>query len=350
MKKRMEWLDAMRGFTMILVVAYHVAQMGFGQGEKISASLPFLVMFRMPLFFFVSGFLAYKSGWIWTAASFCRLTLKKMRVQLLPTLVFLCIFIIFKGRHSFGDSLLNCLSSPYKGGYWFTWVLLLMFLIYYAVAALQQRLGIRRNALIFLAFSLSIFACLTLYMPKVFGYWWKADWMNYTSFVQVMRYMQFFLLGNIVRRYWSKAEALMSSQWFFPSVLFVAVASCAEYFRWHSLSGAWINLPKNLSTDSLLMLVVMFFRHYAHWFTKEKHIGTALQYIGTRTLDIYLLHFLFLPKLPMVGEWLNLYHPNFVIDITLSVSVALLVIAFCLLTSNIIRISPLLRKYLFGRE
>ena len=62
MKQRLEWLDAMRGFTMILVVAYHVAQSGFMESEKISASLPFLVLFRMPLFFFVSGFLAYGFG------------------------------------------------------------------------------------------------------------------------------------------------------------------------------------------------------------------------------------------------------------------------------------------------
>ena len=33
-KERMEWLDAMRGFTMILVVAYHVAQIGFDQSIK----------------------------------------------------------------------------------------------------------------------------------------------------------------------------------------------------------------------------------------------------------------------------------------------------------------------------
>ena len=31
---RIEWLDAMRGFTMILVVAYHVAQFGFVENEK----------------------------------------------------------------------------------------------------------------------------------------------------------------------------------------------------------------------------------------------------------------------------------------------------------------------------
>ena len=30
-KPRLEWLDALRGFTMILVVANHVAGLGFGE-------------------------------------------------------------------------------------------------------------------------------------------------------------------------------------------------------------------------------------------------------------------------------------------------------------------------------
>ena len=58
-KPRLEWLDALRGFTMILVVAYHTVE-GFGLEVKASSSMRFLILFRMPLFFFVSGFLAYK--------------------------------------------------------------------------------------------------------------------------------------------------------------------------------------------------------------------------------------------------------------------------------------------------
>lgn len=347
-KVRLEWIDAMRGFTMMLVVAYHVAQIGFGENEKTSVSLPFLVMFRMPLFFFVSGFLAWKSRWVWTALNFCQMSLKKIRVQLVPTLVFMTVFIVFKGRHTFMESLENMMSSPYKGGYWFTWVLLLMLLIYYVIAFLEQKLHLK-HWLIMGFFLLAVFANLTLYMPHTFGNWWKAEWMNVSSLVQVMRYMQFFLLGNIVHRFWKESEGLMRSVWFFPTVLTVAIVSCAEFFRWHSLSGQWINLPKMAATYSLLMLVIMFFHHYEHWFVKTTKVGTVLQYIGTRTLDIYLLHFLFIPKLPMVGKWLNANQPNFVVDVVCSLSVAGVVVCFCLLVSNILRVSPLLRKYLFGR-
>jgi hypothetical protein len=50
-----------------------------------------------------------------------------------------------------------------------------------------------------------------------------------------------------------------------------------------------------------------------------------------------------------VGAFFKLNKHNFAIDLTLSVLIALVVIAFCIITSNILRISPLFRKYLFGR-
>ncbi|MCD8301949.1 MAG: hypothetical protein LUC44_02895, partial [Prevotellaceae bacterium] len=65
---------------------------------------------------------------------------------------------------------------------------------------------------------------------------------------------------------------------------------------------------------------------------------------------IYLLHYIFLPVMPAVGVWLNDNRPNFLLDVVLSVSVGLVVIGFCLLVSNILRISPFLRLYLFGKK
>ena len=83
-KPRLEWLDALRGFTMILVVAYHVCQQGFMMPVKVSSSMPFLVLFRMPLFFFVSGFLAYKANLTWNLPTLGRLTAKNCACRLSP--------------------------------------------------------------------------------------------------------------------------------------------------------------------------------------------------------------------------------------------------------------------------
>jgi len=344
----MEWLDAMRGFTMILVVAYHVAQMAFEQNEKTSCSLPFLVLFRMPLFFFVSGFLAYKSRWIWTVASFFQLTWKKIKIQVLPAFVFLCVFLLLKGKQSFGDMLLHNLSLPTKGGYWFTWVLLQMFIIYYVIAALSQK--VRSQIPVWILWGACLFAYISLYLPAHFGKWYKNDFMMYSSMYETFKFMHFFVLGNLVHRNWSFVQKLFDSKWFFPLTTILALLCCADIFRLHTFKMEWTNLPKTTAMYTLMLMVIMIFRHYQDHFTKETRIGRCLQYIGVRTLDIYLLHFLFLPKLPMVGKWLDEFHPNFCIDIVCAFSVAAIVIVFCLLTSSILRISPVFKEYLFGRK
>lgn len=355
-KERLPWLDALRGFTMILVVAYHVAQFGFLENEKTSAALPFLVLMRMPLFFFVSGFLAYKADCDWTLTHTCALTWKKLKVQVIPAMVFLCLFAVFKMRGGFTDNVLRMMASPTKGGYWFTWVLLHMFLIYYAYCAVGHYLrrflawdrGVSLGAILLLwAGSVCLYE--TLYLPKVFAYH-KADVFAYTSLVQTFRFLQFFLLGNIVRRYWRQVQRLFDTTWFFPLVTVVAVACCADIFRLHTLRLGWANLPRTVAMYSLSILVVMFFRYYRDWFSRTNPVGRVLSFIGSRTLDIYLLHFLLLPKMPEVGRWLNAHQPNFILSITLSVSVALLVIAFCLTASQLLRVSPFLRLYLFGRR
>ena len=92
-KPRLEWLDALRGFTMIMVVANHVAGLGFGEEWNHSSAIPFLVLFRMPLFFFVSGFLAYKASQVWNLRNFGSLIWKKVKVQTIPTLVFFFLAI-----------------------------------------------------------------------------------------------------------------------------------------------------------------------------------------------------------------------------------------------------------------
>lgn len=356
LNKRLSWLDALRGFTMILVVAYHVAQFAFHENEKTSSALPFLVLMRMPLFFFVSGFLAYKATFSWTIPNALKLTWKKFKVQVIPTLVFLCIFVIFRMKGDFWDNFMRLMTSPTKGGYWFTWVLLQMFIIYYVccyVGNLLQKLVGKNNwlapLLLFAGWAASVFAYETLYLPKTFTYH-KDLFFDYSSLIQTIRYMQFFLLGNIVRRYWSRVEQLFDTSWFFPVVVTLAVVCCAEFFQLHNLKKVWVNLPRTTAMYALLLLVVMFFRHYKTWFDGEKKAGRFLSFIGTRTLDIYLLHFLLLPKMPQVGEWLNANQPNFVLSLVLSISVALVVIAFCLLVSQLLRVSPFLQLYLFGKK
>jgi fucose 4-O-acetylase-like acetyltransferase len=69
--------------------------------------------------------------------------------------------------------------------------------------------------------------------------------------------------------------------------------------------------------------------------------------IGRRTLDIYLIHYFVLPyNLIQLDVWLQ-YHHN-TLFVPMALILALWVVIISLLISSILRVSPLLAKYLFG--
>ena len=352
-KQRLHWLDALRGFTMILVVANHVAQQAFFQLPKLSSSLPFLLLFRMPLFFFISGFLAYKAGLVWNVRVLRDLSLKKIRVQLVPTVVFFTLFMALIPAH-FWESVLEGLHSSMKSGYWFTLVLLYMLLIYYVFCYIESKLRLPSWLPITILLIISLLCYETCYLPRTFS-WAQGykgtpnEFMCYSSVVELFRYFPFFLYGNIVHRYWSQTQRLMDSRWFFPVLIVIVILSTMDVLKWHTLRMEWTNIPRTLAMFCLLTIAFMYFRHYQDYFSQQTWIGRSLQYIGRRTLDIYVLHFFFMPNLPDIGTFFNEHKHNFVIDTTMSVVVALLIIGFCIITSNILRISPFFKKYLFGR-
>ena len=61
--KRLEYIDALRGFTMILVVFAHIINYGYhitdAKAETMDTFNNLFIRFRMPLFFFISGFVLY---------------------------------------------------------------------------------------------------------------------------------------------------------------------------------------------------------------------------------------------------------------------------------------------------
>ena len=97
-----------------------------------------------------------------------------------------------------------------------------------------------------------------------------------------------------------------------------------------------------------MVMVFTFFRYFASWFTKERVLGRGLQYVGTRTLDIYLLHFFFLPESMLLYNRQLLDYDSKWLEVSVVMGEALVVLACCLMASYIIRLSPFLAKYLFG--
>ncbi len=354
-KSRLEWLDAMRGFTMIMVVMYHVGLQGFDESFKQSASMPFLVLFRMPLFFFISGFLSYKANADWSFSGFRNMMLKKIRIQIIPTVVFFFAFVAITSPSKFGDQVVTNFHSPTKGGYWFTLVLLYMFIVYYIFEFFEQKIKRRSCIPIILLWVLAMCLYETCYLPKEF-YWaygakksLQTGWLYDSSVFQMFLFFHFFVFGNIVHRYWHKIERIYDSPGFILLIIVIAFFSTGDYLRFHCLKGPWANLSQTFARYSLLTLVFLVFRYYQDSFSRQHWVGRSLQFVGTRTLDVYLIHFFFIPHLPEVGHYFNAHHGNFVMEVAASFLVGIVVLMFTLAVSSTLRISPFLKKYLFGR-
>lgn len=349
-KTRIEWLDAMRGFTMILVVMFHVSTQSFCQLDNSSSSTPFLLLFRMPLFFFVSGFLVYKPTFEWSIKKYISLVAKKVRIQLLPTIIFFILCVSIRHENIF-VTMVEFLSTPAKGGYWFTWSLLHLFLFYYTIQIVLNKFSksrkIKWDTVFIIFWCIAVLLYFMLFMPSKFNF--NTPFWDYSSLTQTIKYLQFFIVGILARHYWGQIENIFDSKNFSLFIIIISVVCSLECLKFHNFSLPVEHVIRLVAIYSLVIIVLMFFRFYKDSFSRNTIIGQSLQYIGTRTLDIYLIHFILLPVLPSIGSFLSLYRPNFLLEIVLSLLVSLIVIGGCLIISNILRVSPILSKYLFGR-
>lgn len=109
-------------------------------------------------------------------------------------------------------------------------------------------------------------------------------------------------------------------------------------------STLWITI----TTISGLLVLLLGFKEYESW--SSSWMGQKLQLIGRYTLDIYFIHYFFLPRhLSMVGDWFKT-NPNPLIEYALALLVATIVIAASLLVGRIIRLSPILAHWLLGEK
>jgi len=328
-KERIEYIDAMRGFTMILVVYSHICSLCLGDMWMGWDDVFFL--FRLPCFFFISGWLFETMA----RKPFGQVARRKMMVQLVPTFIFL--FLLAPPPEFFHQ------LGAVKGGYWFTFVLFEFFILY----MLSIRLCRKWDFGVALLIALGSFAySLYYHVIKLSAVGWQAHAISLLGFLSVAlwRYFLFFYIGAWVRRHF---ESFI--RWTDKPIgillitgVFVFIASTPhkdhlvyEILRFYvgGISGMW--------------MVFCFFRLSASWLQRI-HLSKPLQYVGTRTLDIYLLHYFFLPRflMPYVGLLQNCN--NSAIEFVVILSIALLVLSVTLLASYVIRLNHFLGHYLFG--
>ena len=314
---------------MILVVFAHICH--FCLGDSRMGGNAVFILFRLPCFFMISG-------WLFESVAmrpFKEVVRHKAMVQLLPTFIFL---LLLAPPPFFFHQL-----GTVKGGYWFTFALFEYFVLY----MLMVRISRRWTPVMALALTIGTFIYARYFdsiRSAAEGYQlWVLNLGGFLS-VTTWRLFLFFYLGTCVRRYfdtfirWTNRPVVIV----LTTVVFFLIASTSHHdnllFEMFRFYGGGI---------TGMVMVFTCFRLTSAWLQKW-HLSKPLQYVGTRTLDIYLLHFFFLPRFLMpYAEQLKAYD-SLLIEFLVIMAVSLVVLGLSLAASYVIRLSPFLGHYLFG--
>ena len=345
MQKRLSYLDALRGLAIILVVVSHVSNFDFGIKPYDSSWNHFICTFYLPLFFFISGFLSFK---VWDSYKSIALSLwKKVLSLLLPLFVFFCIRGFVSGE-------INPLRNifVYDGMiYWFLLVLFEIFVTYYSVCAIVRgssslmKLPYRLSlSVTLILFSVALVVCLVLLRDDESRFWNVACMENYT------KYFQFFAFGIIAKAYNERFHSLLSNHFVRLFVVglffFLSIAIHLEPVK----NNFWIYSAVHDELVRYLGILTMYILFYdnRHYFETKNRLSRAFVVVGRRSLDIYLLEGFFHPHLKDILNPVFASNYSIGLDITLSIIIAVLIIAICIGVSKILRTSELLGRLLFG--
>lgn len=332
-KNRIGYIDAMRGFTMILVVYHHVILYVL-QIDSIINSI--FLTFRMPLFFFISGFMAYSREY--TQALFIRRLKNRTYGQLIPTVVVGLLYVAFiqSDFKSFGFDL-------FKYGYWFTYCMFQVFVVYSVVAFCLDRLKCtaRQKTITYLCLIFMAYAFLSLrFVSDVF----EHPVFKVLSTVFVLKYMLYFLLGVICKTYFEMFCKLINHN-NFSSLVLIAYIVVIILWGYNTITNLLLGIMG-------IFIVYWIFRFYQDKFNGSNTFGNGLCYIGRHTLEIYLVHTFFIEGFKQLGgkEFSALCEGNWCIELITGFSLAIVITSFCLVVMKITQAAPLVNKLLFGLQ
>lgn len=342
--KRIGYIDALRGMTMILVVYFHISAYGFC--SYVMGYNDIIERFRMPLFFFISGWL-FK----YIDRPAAEIIKQKFMVQIVPTAFFLLLYLCV-----FDYLTLESLGSD-KKGYWFTYVLFEFFVVYMGLNALFNRHNTKKGelylmlAMLFLSISALYYSKFYIRYAEELGIWKTI--LGLFSFVK-FKHIIFFWFGTFVKKYFDQFIELTNRPLIIGSFLglFIVLNAYPVVF---SVNGLEYIVFLLVGLSGVIVIFSLFRYLYSSPFVHLPsslihQTSSILKFVGKRTLDIYLIHYFFLPyHIEYLADSLNLQENPF-LCMLISLPIALGVTAISLLVSYLIRLSPFLGKYLLGAK
>lgn len=337
MKQRLKYIDCLRGFCMLMVVYAHVLTF-----NSLSLQNPnfdsFVMTFRMPMFFFLSGYVSFR-----LISKFSELSDKiknKLSRQLLPTIIVFSVFMFAQNLNFYEG-----ITDRFKQGYWFTFV---SFQIYTVSVIILFLLRNKTNKIIYSClFAISI---ISLVLIKYLDHILSSKIINLLSADMFFYYLPYFIIGGLVKLESECFHKIITNKWINLLIFIIAV----QPFFYGTLPGTML-----IRLFRVFFIYVIFY-NFRSYFEKDNLLNKSFSYIGRHTLEIYLLHYFFITKVPnSISSYLSeISSSTFmygdyclaIAELLIIIPICLIIISFCLITSKIASSFPLIGKICLGQK
>ena len=329
--KRLAYLDALKCLGILLVISGHVQFFGMGIEAYDSVSTLMLYSFNMPLFFFVSGYLAFKENAIGKISELKKIG-NKFVFLVIPAIVFYC----FSRFQEHGGGIFDFLRGG-LGKYWFTFTLFEMFLIYYVANWLSRSKQI-------LVVLLSILSIVGVGYLSFFSQYEIA----FLDFNRLSKYFQFFTLGVFAKMFAEQYDKLMRNEYLKAITIIGFFGLLFALFK-IEMPGIVFHFLRDILLRYLgLYIVISLFYCQQNLFNENTRLNKLILKIGQNSLAIYLLQYFFMPNFYGFPEWIQGldWLSIYAISFTYTVFITTLCMVFIELLSN----SVFMMKYALGKK
>lgn len=337
MKKRLEYFDAMKGFGILSVIYVHLFTMGMRDGEYTSSITPFIQLYFMPLFFFVSGYFSAKIGNIQKAAELKPIVLKKTRNLLVPTIVMFTLCVLY-----FRMNYVDCIIDSFKGGYWFTYVLFCISILYAVLTIVLKPFSKSGGVL-----HLLIVLCLH-YLSRHINVF--APIIKATSFDFIAAYYFYFYMGVLLKKYEENIGCYINNKYVLTVSLIIGLLPVFYDTPWY---------VKNVCRLILVYDILVVFRYYSSYFESQSVFAKGLRLIGRNTLEIYFLHYFFLFRIYGVDGLLTTLSNDYcfrghscssLVELAIICPIAIGIAYVCIFVKKLIQPFPFAKQLCFGNN
>lgn len=337
MDKRVGYIDAIKGLAILLMVMGHVIAYQFPSYQVALNDSPQITMivwriiysFHMPLLMFCSGLFIIKQEHT-DSKQLVASIWKRVQSLVLPSIFAGGILWLQRGNF----------------GYWFLWTLFQFVVVTLLLDFLCSFIP-KYGRKVFIIFLCLISGLIILFLKHFY-------YLERLPIIDVVHWnlYPYFCLGIICKQY-NLIEKVFLKNWVYT----IALVVFGVMTYWITIEGN--HIPKLSITGMLLPISVIIALIYLfkEGLSGESKIEKWLQYLGTHSLEVYILHLFFLFRMYPVGEFV-LTQANsdgggrtiFFVQLITSLIASVIIIYLCYFVMNIISKSSLLSLLLLGRR